>query len=98
LRPTSTPYARRLASPRRAAPPAWPAAEQAAGEREAAGESAASQTGFAAALAAEEKLQEQITEQAAARLPNSEVAVPLRELVAAASRPAAAIPRTGTSR
>ncbi|MEU4077727.1 hypothetical protein [Streptomyces venezuelae] len=60
------------------------AAETAAKEQAASGEPAAAQAAMAAALAHEEKLEEQITEEAAARLPGSEVAVLLRELAVTA--------------
>ncbi|MFC8949521.1 hypothetical protein [Streptomyces rochei] len=60
------------------------AAETAAKEQAAAGEPAAAQAAMAAALAHEEKLREQITEDAAARLPGSEAAALLRELAVTA--------------
>ncbi|MFE6274093.1 hypothetical protein ACFVQ9_35490 [Streptomyces goshikiensis] len=60
------------------------AAEQAAKERETAGDRAGAEAAMAAALAQEEELTEQIAEEAAARLPGSEVAVLLRELAATA--------------
>ncbi|WP_235787257.1 hypothetical protein [Streptomyces mutabilis] len=60
------------------------AAETAAKEQAAAGDPAGAQAAMAAALAHEEKLKEQITEDAAARLPGSEAAVLLRELAVTA--------------
>ncbi|MEU5137022.1 hypothetical protein [Streptomyces californicus] len=60
------------------------AAEKAAEDLAAAGDPAAAQTAMAAALAQEEKLREQITEETAARLPRSEAAVLLRELAVTA--------------
>lgn len=69
------------------------AAEKAAEDLAAAGDPAAAQAAMAAALAQEEKLREQITEETAARLPGSEAAVLLCELAVTAypsgpSRPA----------
>ncbi|MBQ0891115.1 hypothetical protein KBZ94_40445 [Streptomyces sp. RM72] len=60
------------------------AAETAAKEQAASGDPAGAQAAMAAALAHEEVLREQITEEAAARLPGSEVAVLLRELAVTA--------------
>ncbi|MFC8704902.1 hypothetical protein ACFUIV_22325 [Streptomyces anulatus] len=60
------------------------AAEEAAEDLAAAGDPAAAQAAMAAALAQEEKLRDQIAEEAAARLPGSEAAVLLRELAVTA--------------
>ncbi|MFF6829961.1 hypothetical protein [Streptomyces longwoodensis] len=60
------------------------AAATAAKEQAAAGDPAGAEAAMVAAFAQEEKLREQITEEAAARLPDSEAAVLLRELVATA--------------
>ncbi|MFE0857287.1 hypothetical protein [Streptomyces mutabilis] len=60
------------------------AAETAAKEQAASGDPAGAQGAMAAALAHEEMLRERITEEAAARLPGSEVAVLLRELAVTA--------------
>ncbi|MFF8992615.1 hypothetical protein ACF09H_22300 [Streptomyces sp. NPDC014983] len=60
------------------------AAEAAAKEQAAAGDPAAAQAAMVAALVHEEKLREQMTEEAAARLPDSEVAMLVRELAVTA--------------